>query len=69
MNPELIVMLTCNDEMVENAFGLCKDMKDTPVKHWGFKDVGLPKDEMKELVQAMLNAEKMTYLGVVSLTE
>ncbi len=69
MNSELIVMLTCNDETVENAFDLFKEMKDTPVKHWGFKDVGLPKDEMKELVQAMLGAEKTTYLEVVSLTE
>ena len=69
MNSELIVMLTCNDETVENAFDLFKGMKDTPVKHWGFKDVGLPKDEMKELVQAMLDAEKTTYLEVVSLTE
>ena len=69
MKPELIVMLTHNDQTVENALELFDDMKDTPVKHWGFKDVGLSKEETKELAQAMANAGKTTYLEVVSLSE
>jgi hypothetical protein len=46
MKPELIVMLTYNDKTVENALDLFNEMKGTPVTHWGFKDVGLPPDEM-----------------------
>jgi hypothetical protein len=37
--------------------------------HWGFKDVGLPPEEMKILVQEMKAAGKTTYLEVVSLSE
>jgi 2,4-dienoyl-CoA reductase-like NADH-dependent reductase (Old Yellow Enzyme family) len=69
MMPELIVMLTYNDRTVENALELFDDMKDTPVRHWGFKDVGLPKEETKELVRLMSDAGKTTYLEVVSLSE
>jgi hypothetical protein len=69
MKPELIVMLTYNDETVKNAYALFDELKDTPVTHWGFKDVGLPPDEMKRLVQAMKAAGKTTYLEVVSLSE
>ncbi len=69
MKPELIVMLTYNDKTVENALELFNKMKDTPVTHWGFKDVGLPPDEMKKVVDSMNAAGKTTYLEVVSLTE
>ena len=69
MKPELIVMLTYNDKTVENAFDLFNQMKDTPVTHWGFKDVGLPPTEMKKVVDSMNAADKTTYLEVVSLTE
>jgi hypothetical protein len=37
--------------------------------HWGFKDVGLPPDEIKTLVEDMKAAGKTTYLEVVSLSE
>ena len=69
MKPELIVMLTYNDKTVENALELFNQMKDTPVTHWGFKDVGLPPEKMKEVVDSMNAAGKTTYLEVVSLTE
>ena len=69
MKPELIVMLTYNDKTVENALELFNEMKDTPVIHWGFKDVGLPPQKMKEVVDSMNAAGKTTYLEVVSLTE
>jgi hypothetical protein len=44
-------------------------MKDTPILHWGFKDVGLPVSKMGELVERMKAANKTTYLEVVSLSE
>lgn len=69
MVPELIVMLTCNDQTVENALKLFEMMSETPVQHWGFKDLGLPVDRMCELVEAMRQAGKTTYLEVVSLSE
>jgi hypothetical protein len=69
MKPELIVMLTYNDKTVENALELFNEMKDTPVTHWGFKDVGLPPEDMKKVVDSMNAAGKTTYLEVVSLTE
>lgn len=69
MKPELIVMLTHQDETVKNSLEIFTEMKDLPIRHWGFKDVGLPLDQMKTLVQAMKNAGKTTYLEVVSLSE
>jgi hypothetical protein len=69
MKPELIVMLTYNDMTVKNAIELFDGLKDTSVTHWGFKDVGLPADEMKNLVGNMNAAGKTTFLEVVSLTE
>ena len=69
MKPEFILMLTYNDSTVKDALRIFRECKDTPVDHWGFKDVGLPPDEMKSLVQEMKAAGKTTYLEVVSLSE
>jgi hypothetical protein len=67
--PELIVMLTHHDLTVPNALELFTRLKDQPVTHWGFKDVGLPPDQMRQVVTAMKTAGKITYLEVVSLSE
>lgn len=69
MKPEFILMLTYNDQTVDKALELFEECKDTPVTHWGFKDVGLPALKMKELVKAMKQAGKTTFLEVVSLSE
>ncbi len=69
MKPEFILMLTYNDSTVKDALDIFQACKHVPVKHWGFKDVGLQPDEMKTLVQAMKAAGKTTYLEVVSLSE
>lgn len=69
MKPELIVMLTHQDQTVPNARQLFEALKDAPVQHWGFKDVGLSQPEMRALVGAMKNAGKTSYLEVVSLSE
>jgi hypothetical protein len=66
---KLIVMLTYNDETVKNAkevFGSCKDL---PVDFWGFKNVGLPLNQMKNLVKDMKAAGKTTFFEVVTLSE
>jgi hypothetical protein len=69
MKPEFILMLTHNDTTVKEALNIFLECRDAPVMHWGFKDVGLPPDEMKRLVREMKAAGKTTYLEVVSLSE
>ena len=64
-------MLTNNDITVkkcrEKYFESCKDL---PAKKMGFKDVGLPKDEMIKLgSKEMKEAGKETYIEVVMHTE
>jgi hypothetical protein len=67
--PELIVMLTHHDKTVPDALELFERTKEYPIKHWGFKDVGLSPDEMQSVVTAMKEAGKNTFLEVVSLSE
>ena len=67
--PELIVMLTKNDMTVANAVQVFEEAKDAPAKFWGFKEVGIPKDEMKHLVRRMKECKKTTFLEVVEYTE
>ena len=67
--PEFILMLTYNDSTVKDTLNIFRECKSPPVMHWGFKDVGLPPDEIKTLVDDMKAAGKTTYLEVVSLSE
>lgn len=69
LKPELIVMLTYQDRTVSNALELFERTKEYAIAHWGFKDVGLPAEEMKRVVRAMKDAGKTTFLEVVSLSE
>ncbi|MFN8381511.1 MAG: hypothetical protein U0V02_06210 [Anaerolineales bacterium] len=69
MKPAFILMLTYNDSTVKDALKIFRECKDAPVSHWGFKDVGLPPEDMKTLVHEMKKAGKTTYLEVVSLSE
>lgn len=69
MNSKIIIMLTHNDRTVENALEVFESCKDLPVECWGFKDVGLPVPQMKQLVDAMKAAGKTTFLEVVTYTE
>lgn len=67
--PELIVMLTHNDKTVENAIEVFEGAKDSKAKFWGFKEVGIPEDQMIDLVKRMKAAGKTTFLEVVDYTE
>ena len=69
MKPEFILMLTYNDSTVKEALQIFRECRSAPVTHWGFKDLGLPPEEMKALVREMKEAGKTTYLEVVSLSE
>ncbi|MBR2877448.1 MAG: hypothetical protein IKC01_09930 [Clostridia bacterium] len=68
-NPELIVMLTYNDVTVENASEIFKNAKNSKAKFWGFKESGIPLNEMKSLFSEMKLYEKNTALEVVAYTE
>jgi len=69
MNSNLILMLTKNDKTVKDAIDVFDQCKELPVKYWGFKNVGIPKDQMKILVNKMKEAGKTTCLEVVSYSE
>ena len=69
MKDKLIVMLTHHDVTVSNAKEVFESCKDLPVVNWGFKDVGLPPEQMKELCGLMKAAGKTTFLEVVTYTE
>src|SRR5262245_39283458 len=67
--PELIVMLTHHDQTVHDALELFERLKDYPITHWGFKDVGRGPDERRAGVARRKTAGKSTFLEVVSLSE
>lgn len=69
MLEKLIVMLTHNDMTVKNAKAIFLECKDLPVKNWGFKDVGMEPEKMKELAGLMKEAGKETFLEVVTYSE
>ncbi len=69
MKAQLIAMMTYNDRTVENSLELFESSKDLPVNNWGFKDKGIPRDKMYELIGAMKRAGKTTFMEVVSRTE
>ncbi len=69
MKSKIIIMLTHNDQTVKNAIEVFDACKDLAVDFWGFKDVGLEKEKMAELIQHMKAAGKTTFLEVVTYTE
>ncbi len=69
MNPSLIVMLTHNDRTVKDAIEVFESAKNSKAELWGFKEVGLPIDKMKDLVSRMKKAGKTTFIEVVEYTE
>lgn len=69
MRPDIIIMLTHHDVTVKNAREVFEECRDLPVKHWGFKNVGLPKNQMKALAALMKQAGKETFLEVVTYDE
>lgn len=60
--PRLIVMLTYHDVTVPDSKEIFLSAKDAPAEYWGFKDVGLPPSEMKDLVKCMKDNGKVTFM-------
>lgn len=66
---KIIIMLTHNDVTVQDAYQVFDSCKDLPIRHWGFKNVGLEYDKVKELAGYMKQQGKVTTLEVVTYTE
>jgi hypothetical protein len=64
---EFIFMLTKNDETVSDALAVFESVRHTGLRHIGFKDVGLPVDQLKALANAIRASGRHVFLEVVSL--
>ena len=67
MGLRFIFMLTRNDRTVEDASQHLQTAIRLGVRHIGFKDVGLPLDQLKALSRAIKDSGAKSYLEVVSL--
>ncbi|MBW9065904.1 4-hydroxythreonine-4-phosphate dehydrogenase [Rhizobium herbae] len=68
-SPHFIFMLTNQDRTVADAAERLKDVLAAGIRHVGFKDIGLPFDELFGLASAIKKAGATLYLEVVSLDE
>ncbi len=64
--PEFILMLTRDDQTVPDARALYDELADSGVTHVGFKDVGLPADELAALVRDIRGNGHTVHLEVVA---
>jgi NAD(P)H-dependent flavin oxidoreductase YrpB (nitropropane dioxygenase family) len=62
-------MLTYSDVTIWNALDIFHEMRDTGVRFVGCKDVGLPKEKLRKLVDMMKNAGRTVFMEVVSESE
>lgn len=67
--PSLIVMLTHEDQTVQNAYEIFDAYKDSDAEYWGFKEEPLPLSQMKDLYAYMKSCGKKTVLEVVAYTQ
>jgi hypothetical protein len=66
---EFIFMLTRNDTTLADARAVYASIADTGVRHVGCKDVGLPREELRELMADIRGHGHVSYLEVVAETE
>ena len=64
--PEFILMLTHHDRTVDNALTICQHVRTLGLRYIGFKDIGLPRDQQKLLVEAIHEGGQKAMLEVVS---
>jgi hypothetical protein len=63
---EFIFMLTRNDATVPNALAVYEELRSTDLRYVGFKDIGLPIEELRVLAQAIKSDGREVMLEVVS---
>jgi len=66
---EFIFMETYNDMTRSDAIKVYKEIRDTKIKFIGFKDIGLPIGQLKQLHSMMKKDRRTTFLEVVSASE
>jgi hypothetical protein len=66
---EFVFMLTRNDQTVPDAARCLDTAIACGIRHIGFKDIGLPPSELKELAARIRESGATAYLEVVSLDE
>ena len=64
-----ILMLTENDRTIPDAHARLEEALEGGARHIGFKDVGLPWDDLRGLAETIRKAGGRSYLEVVSLDE
>ena len=69
MSFDFIFMLTASDATVPDARARLSQALEGGARHIGFKDVGLPLEELKILADEIRDAGGRSYLEVVSLDE
>lgn len=69
MVPKLILMFTLNDMTVPGALDYFEQVKDLPVDFFGFKELGLSPEKMKELNNRIHKAGFKSFLEVVEYDE
>ncbi len=63
---EFIFMLTHNDRTVEDALDIYKEIRGTPLRFVGFKDVGATRETLLSLTDTMHEDGRSVFLEVVS---
>jgi hypothetical protein len=66
---DFIFMLTRNDQTIADAREVYRSVVDVGVRHVGCKDVGLPREELGQLLDEIRSHGHTSYLEVVSETE
>lgn len=67
MQPDFVFMLTLDDRTVGNAFECVEQLGNADVPVVGFKDIGLPFDDLRRLASAIGKTGRRIALEVVSL--
>ena len=66
---ELVVMLTYHDYTVADAYGIIEACKKSKAGYWGFKELPLSLERMKDLSRLLRSYGKTVFLEVVAYTE
>jgi hypothetical protein len=63
---DFIFMLTRDDQTIEDCLEVYESVRAVPMRHVGFKDVGVPPDVLRRLHDALKRDGHRTYMEVVS---
>jgi hypothetical protein len=66
---DFIFMLTRDDQTIEDCVELYESIRALPLRHVGFKDVGVPPETLKRLHGKLKKDGRVTYMEVVSTSE